>query len=328
MIQGRVVEADDNLIDTDNEELGDVQISILDADNMRTHAETVTDEEGEYEINTSVCSQYQLNFQCEGYMPETLYLSGVNILLQTEYTCDTVELISEEDQGKGSVSGLIKDAATRKGVGNISLYLRRGINNIYTETVASGKTSSDGSYLFENLDAGIYCVEMVDEEHEQYISSYFNIKVIGKREIKGQDGIISSVLSASQIRVVLTWGNMPLDLDSHMLVQLSNDIRGHVYYMAAVLRNRGNKIVCALDIDEINGYGPETITVYSGATGSFQYYVHQYSDEGNLADSGAVVKVYLYGESYAAYVFRVPHHVERQWNVFQYNSATQRIIVD
>lgn len=275
-----------------------------------------------------VVETMRLDFECEGYLPETLYLSDVNALLQTEYICDTVELVAEKNQGEGGASGTIKDAATGKGVSGISLILRRGINNISTEAVASVKSSSDGSYQFDSLDAGMYCVEMMDEEQEQYISSYFNIKVLGNQVIEGQDGIISPKLSASQMRVVLTWGDMPQDLDSHMLVQLSNDIRGHVYYIASVLRNLEGRRVCILDIDDTDGYGPETTTVSSGVTGDFQYYVHQYSEEGRLAESGAVVKVYLQGASHPAYVFRVPRTVGRRWDVFQYNSATQRITVN
>lgn len=50
---------------------------------------------------------------------------------------------------------------------------------------------------------------------------------------------------------------MPKDLDAHMVCNLSNGEGGHVYFEEQKCISAGKKI-CALDVDETEGYGMET----------------------------------------------------------------------
>lgn len=113
--------------------------------------------------------------------------------------------------------------------------------------------------------------------------------------------------------------------NSHMLCELSNGNRGHVYYEYKEFLDKGLKI-CALDVDETNGYGPETTTMYYRKTGWYQSYIFQFSPNGNLETSNASVHVYLPGKAHPSYTFHVPIGKERFWNVFRFNSATQRMV--
>ncbi|SHJ57041.1 hypothetical protein SAMN02745248_00431 [Hathewaya proteolytica DSM 3090] len=173
------------------------------------------------------------------------------------------------------------------------------------------------------LKGGNYCVEIVDE-NKMYISIFVNIKVLGSKSITGQNGVVSTELSENQIRVVLSWGDTPRDLDSHMLCDFSNLSEGHVYYQNKSVYNN-MELVCMLDIDDTSGYGPETTTIYESKSGSYTFYVYNYSNESKLSLSRATVKVYVNGSAYPAYTFNVPDGEGRYWTVFRYNGATRTI---
>lgn len=149
-------------------------------------------------------------------------------------------------------------------------------------------------------------------------------KVLGSKSITGQDGVVSTSLTKGQVRVVLSWGDKPRDLDSHMLCDFSNPSEGHVYYQNKSIDNNG-ELVCMLDIDDTSGYGPETTTIYKSKSGAYTFYVYNYSNESKLSLSGATVKVYMNGSAYPVYTFNVPDGEGRYWTVFRYNGATRTI---
>lgn len=127
--------------------------------------------------------------------------------------------------------------------------------------------------------------------------------------------------------MVLTWGSKPSDLDAHLLCQLSDGISGHVSYGNKKF-SVGNKCISKLDVDDINGYGPETVTIYNGETGDYTYYVHNYSNELEMQKGGmAIVRVYKGDNAFPSYTFSLPSQLGRVWNVFNYNSSTGRIEV-
>ena len=94
-----------------------------------------------------------------------------------------------------------------------------------------------------------------------------------------------------------------------------------------ICKNNG-VCISKLDLDDTNGYGPETVTVYNDKSGDYVYYVHNYSNDIEMKEGGNImVKVYL-GNSFApAYVFSMPNCPGRIWTVFKYNSSTGRISV-
>jgi hypothetical protein len=48
----------------------------------------------------------------------------------------------------------------------------------------------------------------------------------------------------------------------------------------------------ALDVDDTNSYGPETVTITEQRPGVYRYAVHHYAGGSSLSSSGAVVQVY------------------------------------
>lgn len=101
-------------------------------------------------------------------------------------------------------------------------------------------------------------------------------------------------LGSGQFRTILTWGENPSDLDSHMTGPSTNESRWHVYYSA---KQAGD--MCALDVDDVSSLGPETVTCpptgntnnTSLRAGVYRYSVHHYSGSGNIGNSGASVRL-------------------------------------
>lgn len=116
------------------------------------------------------------------------------------------------------------------------------------------------------------------------------------------------------LRIVLSWGANPPDLDSHTVGP--NNV--HVYYSS-----QGSLIdapFIGLDTDDTSSYGPEITTFVPGVTaGKYRFCVYNYSGEssGPIAASAAVVQVFT-GTQYKQY--QVPtsnpngHPI---WRVFQ-----------
>lgn len=99
-------------------------------------------------------------------------------------------------------------------------------------------------------------------------------------------------LGSGQFRVILTWGENPRDLDSHMTGPAADGSRWHVLYNA---KTAGG--VCALDVDDTSSLGPETITCPPTDTtaalqpGVYRYSIHHYAGTGDIGNSGASVRL-------------------------------------
>ncbi len=94
----------------------------------------------------------------------------------------------------------------------------------------------------------------------------------------------------NSFRLVLNWGALPTDLDSHLTTPLIGGQNYHVFYAS-----RGSvqgPPFANLDVDDVTSYGPETITITNFSPGTYTYYIHQYSSSGSLPTSGAIARIY------------------------------------
>ena len=92
--------------------------------------------------------------------------------------------------------------------------------------------------------------------------------------------------TADEYRFVLTWGADPRDLDSHITGVNGAGQTFHVYY--SDMYGAG----AWLDHDDVDGYGPETVTTVDSALWDYTYYVDLFAGEGTIQDSGAQIQVY------------------------------------
>jgi uncharacterized protein YfaP (DUF2135 family) len=115
-----------------------------------------------------------------------------------------------------------------------------------------------------------------------------------------------------EIRIVLTWDQEPPDLDSYLTGSLDDGTQIGIDYTQRENRDSNGEVVADLDVDDTNGNGPETITLYN-PNGSFEYYVRDYHATGTMSNSHAQVKVYVGGA--APVVIDIPSGLNNAWSV-------------
>jgi len=158
----------------------------------------------------------------------------------------------------------------------------------------SATTNSSGVATFSSVPAGLTAFTA-------YASGYVATSQVAALECTGTANSVAMALSPSsgtgsltsgQFRVILTWGENPRDLDSHLTGPNTDSTRWHVYYSG---RTSGG--VCNLDVDDTSSYGPETVTCPSTTSttglrnGVYRYSVHHYSGSGTIGSSGATVRL-------------------------------------
>ncbi|MCV6630699.1 MAG: hypothetical protein OIF50_12675 [Flavobacteriaceae bacterium] len=120
------------------------------------------------------------------------------------------------------------------------------------------------------------------------------------------------------MRVVLSWGKRPLDLDSHLIYR-----NNHIYFEAKDGTN------AHLDVDDTNSYGPETITIVKKKHGeSYVYAVHDFSNKANMNSNRLAqysdARVFVYIGSSLVKTYNVPQNIKNGnlWVVFKIDEAS------
>lgn len=177
------------------------------------------------------------------------------------------------------------------------------------------------------LPAGIYNVVV---SASGYIDDSGQVEITGAIKVgSGGDIALSKALPPGERRVVLTWGEKPEDLDSHIFWQA--DESKHVYWM-----NRqdvaASGVGVSLDRDDTDGHGPETTTftgigkVTDQSHCMVKFKVKDYSD-GNLGESKGIVKV-LQGQVLEK-LYNIPSSAkvseEGYYTVFTLDACTKKL---
>jgi hypothetical protein len=226
--------------------------------------------------------------------------------------------IDENYSGIGSISGYINDAFNGSGVYNLTLSLREGVNTTSGTVLFTSNTDYNGGYSFTDISAGNYTIEA---NGSGYMPSFFTVFSIGGQNTPNQNGTITPILNENEIRIILTWGLYPYDLDSHLTgpIPESSD-RFHVFFSDEYYYYV-DELYANLDVDDVTSYGPETVTIYHQTNGLYRYSVHDFTNRLStysldLANSGAQVR--LYRGSELLHAFNVPANAEGTlWTVFE-----------
>lgn len=181
----------------------------------------------------------------------------------------------------GSISGTIADATNGQPLAGGTV---KAIQN--GNVLTSATSDLNGNYTIPELPAGVYTLEARASGFLR--SSQENVQVTA-----GQNTVVSFSLSLllaqGELRLVLTWGAQPGDLDSHLWLPMEEPY--HVYYS-----RRGSVDVCpfaALDRDTTTGFGPETITIKQRIReGTYVYAIFNYTGAPELTASEAQVRVF------------------------------------
>lgn len=279
---------------------------------------TQTDESGKFSFNVSP-GEYTLMIGASGY--RTLLSTQRVRDNEIKYT-EHILLIDNEQVGNGSAGGTVTNALNGRGLSNVTIKLRADWNNTTGGYYAyETTTSSAGKYNIQNIPVGYYTVEA---SLNGYVTGYSNIIVLNQDAKSDYDFTITPVLNGNEIRIVLTWGETPRDLDSHLIGKTPSNDSFNVYYSNKVYRYDSVEMA-NLDVDDTSSYGPETITILQDIYGTYIYAVHDYSNGGSnnsdkLSYSGATVRVFMGSNQVAEY--HVPTgQVGTYWTVFQMDRA-------
>ena len=183
--------------------------------------------------------------------------------------------------------------------------------------VAAGKTGKDGRWT-ARLVPGTYQLSYRLDGFVPYQSGATEVRHDGQLVTVSLSRLLESTeAGAREVRIILNWGSDPAqvkDADSH-LVCSCGAADGHVFYSQR--EHRSGTHTVSLDVDDTDWGGPETITLTGPPTGSYLYWVHDYSGPpATLGASDAVVRVVIGAEQ--AGEFRVPRGLTgRDWRPFK-----------
>jgi len=138
------------------------------------------------------------------------------------------------------------------------------------------------------------------------------------------------------LTVKLSWDSDECDVDSHLLAP------GGTFFDCTLDCHFGNPSPewgnandwvdnPFLDVDDVDGYGPEHINISEPAAGTFKYVVHYYSDQDpngftNSVETNATVEVYSFGLLLKTFG---PVHLDqtnRNWDVFTIDWPSLNIV--
>lgn len=269
---------------------------------------TVSDEEGFFDLCVDP-GMYQVTVYKEGYIP--LIIERVQVLEgRVKYLEPVLQIREFSFQQNYEITGRVVDAFDAIPIEGVTVVFREGWNETEKEVLSeTAVTDEDGIYTV-TLKRGYYTAEITKDG---YVEGHINIVVYADMSI--QEAVLSPCLQGNEMRIVLTWGEEPRDLDSH-LYATDGYTNYHIFCANRNVAIGNSDEISHFERDDTTSYGPETITVYlDDSTINCKYTVHHFSTDGSLPLSGARVVVY-YGSN-EPIIFNVPVQGEgRMWDVF------------
>ena len=225
-----------------------------------------------------------------------------------------------------TIAIIVEPANSVRIIGQVTNAINRNPISNVTVTISDRTTTTD-----QNGDYEIIFVQ--EGEHPTIGEVYGFCEYKGSITIPenfGQENFVynfsmSPIPEEGETRLVLNWGSQPGDLDSHLLTP---EIEGQNYHISYSNRGSANSAPYAtLDTDDVNGYGPETITIKQSFSGTYVYYIYQYSSDSNFPSSNAVIQIYNSPDCNAVTVKVPTGGTGRYWHVCNINGETGSVTV-
>lgn len=291
-----------------------------------TSSSSSVDKYGNYEI-VLPAGTYNVCIYAKDYLP----LEIKNITIESNkinYLENTLLLPWNSSYKNSQIRGVVVNALDGSKIEDVTIHFRKGWNNktgkyiksILNKGQSKTTTNSSGTFSFPTT-LGCYTAELCKNG---YITSYYNVVATVSSNTGKQKMILSPILSSNEYRIILTWGETPADLDSHLTYYKSSQKQFHIYYDNKKATLNG-KTVAKLDIDDTNSYGPETITLSIGSAllnnEEYNYTVHNYSNRSSTSStelSTSNATVLLYKGNTLLKTYYIPANKDgTYWNVFK-----------
>jgi len=287
--------------------------------------QTTTD--GTYGLQASAGSGYSVRISRTGY--QTALVNDVELIANQSRFLETLLFIDSSRSGNGVLSGQITNSLTGSGLEGAKVRLRPNLNTRTGTVLYTATANASGQYSFPGIPSGYYTAEATQSG---FVSGYFNVVSIGGTTTSNQNFSISPQPVASQLRVVLTWGQNPADLDSHLTGPNEAGGRFHIFYKDKGGLFTFGQTQVILDVDDTDSYGPETITLTKPSNGLYRYSVHDYTNKNStnntdLSNSQARVRVFSGGDSFPILDLNVPvSQIGNLWTVFEIENGSLKTI--
>jgi len=276
-----------------------------------------TDDNGAYAITGIIEGNYTVTIDAPGYDTKT----ESNITVSSGSSHSFLLL------GSATVTGKVLNSQTGQGVENVAVgfiaVTKSASDFVYV--VFKLYSNAEGIYHLGELPTGFFNVRMKSDGFNE--NNIPNVQINSGANDMGESTVVEEV-AEGQIRIVLSWGETPYDLDSHLTGPTATGNRFHVYYSDSSIEDG---TIANLDVDDTNSYGPETITIQEYIDGVYRYSIHNYSDqstEGGLGIYNSPTKVEIFDSNgvlgtYAPKPFTAG--AGNTWRVFEF-TVTNGII--
>lgn len=187
---------------------------------------------------------------------------------------------------------------------------------ISIDNIGTYKTNAEGLVRFPLQADGKYQFSF---KKDGYIPADMTFEVVAGM-IYFNRFSVSKLMDLGQIRIVLDWGNNPNDLDLH----LEKVGQYHISYHHKIVADDGS---ARLDRDDIDGNGPETITITDvDDNATYNCYVHDFSNRNNPDSkklSKSKARISVYHNNRLEFYLDVPTNKEEgtRWDAFQLNKS-------
>lgn len=205
--------------------------------------------------------------------------------------------------------------------GKLTLYFLNAVTgnpihnaNVKMDGVGEFITDEEGKIRFPTPEDA-FAVIPVSFRANKFIKTDFDLELQAGTLFLNRFSI-SPEIDLKHIRIVLDWSNKPRDLDAHL-------VKRGGYHISYRNKRKYADGIAELDRDDMDGYGPETITVREISPDAvYEYYVHDYTHRSSpktkdlSKKSKAVVKVY--GEGKLLHKVRIPQdRIGNMWQVLE-----------
>ena len=207
-----------------------------------------------------------------------------------------------------------QDSSMTTAIATAAADVKTAITDAVVENGTNGSTMANAKGLSIWLPDGVF--------FNNFIQRYGQLGLAGNTT---WDEFLAALWGV-KMRIELTWGEIPYDLDAH-LWDVNNN---HLYYPYSPTWGGTSPISGAwLDRDDMSSYGPENIRIeYFNQSGTYDSYLYAVYNYSNTQSSATVtVKVFLEGNT-------VPHEVYTKagfdgsvhwWKVFEIDPETEAI---
>lgn len=243
--------------------IGQAKVELYATDFTTLIYSVLTDDNGMYTVYVpNLEYKYNIRINKDGMESVDIYLIEMGDEQIGAYQ-DTVYLFNQS-VGDAIVQLMLGDALEYAADGDgmvrlngATVYFRRGINNRSGNVVLQSTADSAG-YLTVTLLPGVYTIEVHASDHE---TMFYTVIALNIYEFYA-----TPTLNEGEYAIVLTWGEYPYDLDSHLFTTMGTT-GDHIWF-----GDQYDEFNSYLDVDDINSYGPETITMFDFSSEKYYKY--------------------------------------------------------